>query len=390
MTETSVNELSNRQNRQERRPAVPRVILAVDSLEPGNGGICRVARLMARVLEAREKREEIRARAIILKDATPPPDLTLRCVACNGSRLKFVSRVQAASFWADRFCYDFVGMARAHCRLPGLRRPMLTWIHGIEVWEGHDLRPDRALWARRADALLSNTFYTRSRAAEANPEMARASVCWLATEEEHPPQLVESARDGVASTPTALLLGRLEGRYKGHDEMIDVWPEVVERIPNARLLIAGKGPDRERLERKAVASRARTMIEFRGFVPEAEMPRLWAETRILAMPSRGEGFGLVYAEAMRHGIPCIASLQDAAQEITLNGQTGLNVDLDADDARERLVEAVSLLLSDDTIATSMGAAGFQRWMSEFNYSGFARRFEPLFDEFLDRGRLRVA
>ena len=72
----------------------------------------------------------------------------------------------------SHFIYDFVGMARAHCRLPLLRRPFLTWMHGIEVWEG--TRPDRIAWARRADMLLANSAYTRDRADRAFGGFARA------------------------------------------------------------------------------------------------------------------------------------------------------------------------------------------------------------------------
>ena len=97
--------------------------------------------------------------------------------------------MQLAALRADGFIYDFVGMARAHCRLPGLNRPHLDWIHGIEVWPGHDWRPDRAMWAARADLLLSNTAYTRDRAAATDDRMARARVCWLATETDDEPTL---------------------------------------------------------------------------------------------------------------------------------------------------------------------------------------------------------
>ena len=60
-------------------------------------------------------------------------------------------------------------------------------------------------------------------------------------------------------------------------------------------------------------------IEFRGFVPDEQIEDVWASATLFAMPGVMEGFGLVYIEAMRHGLPVIASVHDAAPEINLDG-----------------------------------------------------------------------
>jgi phosphatidylinositol alpha-1,6-mannosyltransferase len=97
------------------------------------------------------------------------------------------------------------------------------------------------------------------------------------------------------------------------------------------------------------------------------------------MPSRGEGFGLTYIEAMRWGLPVIASVHDAGQEINIHGETGLNVDLGSSDA---LKDAVIELLRDRDLAARMGAAGRQRWRRHFCYSAFRARFSEQLKHFL--------
>src|SRR4029079_171316 len=91
----------------------------------------------------------------------------------------------AAAWRNTHFIYYFPGTARAHCRLPLLNHPFLTFIHGVEIWD--ETRRDRADAARRATLLLSNSHYTLRRAQEIHGAFDQARVCWLATESDEPP-----------------------------------------------------------------------------------------------------------------------------------------------------------------------------------------------------------
>ena len=92
------------------------------------------------------------------------------------------------------------------------------------------------------------------------------------------------------------------------------------------------------------------------------------------MPSRGEGFGLVYLEAMRAARPVLAAQRTAAEEIVEHGRTGLLVD---PDNRETLSKALARLLRDVGAARRMGWAGRERWEQEFGLDRFRERLEPL-------------
>ena len=344
-------------------------MLAAESLERRGSGIARVARLMARVLadEAREGRLEVQALA--LNDHEPARDLELPVRTAGGSRLRFVVAVHAAALRCDALLYDFAGMARAHPRLLPRRRPYLVWTHGIEAWER--ARPDHLARLRAADVLVAPSLHTRVRAVALHAGLDRMQVCPLATEENDAlpsPTLTFEA--------TALVLARLDedGGYKGHRELIACWPEVVRRVPNARLVIAGDGPGRGTVAAWVRSSPVAEHITLRGFVPEAELSALWQDAWLLAMPSRGEGFGVVYVEAMRRGVPVIASRHDAASEIVLDGETGYTVDLAGSG---ELVERLVALLSDRPRARALGAAGQARWAEQYRYDSFRERFTPL-------------
>lgn len=287
--------------------------------------------------------------------------------ACRGSKALFTALIHLSTITRNRVLYDSVGPARAHPRILWLRRSFALWIHGLEVWES--LRTDHARVIGRADRIFVNSGFTLERYQEKHGPLPKARVCWLATEQDEPPR----ERATFTGPPTALIVGRLDATqgWKGHAELIGCWPEVVAAMPGARLVIAGGGTGLAAMRDMARASSVASSIDVPGYVPEAEMPALFERAHVFAMPSRQEGFGIVYVEAMRHGLPVIASVHDAGQEINVDCETGFNVDLER---RHELSERLIYLLSDPDRAVAMGQAGFRRWQQNFTYSSFADRF----------------
>lgn len=295
---------------------------------------------------------------------------------CAGSKAAFAARSYSAALATSHALYDSVGIAGAHPKIPGLRRPYAVFIHGIEVWEG--LRADHRATIRNADLVLANSTFTLDRFQSLHGALSNAQVCALATEDE-----AEPPRAGFDGPPTVLIVGRIEASesYKGHRELIDCWPAVVAGAPGARLVIAGAGSGLAEVRAWAAASPASDAIEVLGFVAEEDLPAVWRRAHVLAMPSRGEGFGLVYVEAMRLGLPVVASTLDAGQEVNIDGETGFNVDLaDPADLPRRLIQ----LLSDRTLAQRLGAQGQARWRELYRFSAFDRRFAPILLDFLAR------
>jgi phosphatidylinositol alpha-1,6-mannosyltransferase len=174
------------------------------------------------------------------------------------------------------------------------------------------------------------------------------------------------------------MVSRADDLYKGHASLIDCWPRVSAAVPGARLTFAGRGTRLTELRDRAAASPVAGSIEFRGFVPEDELDALYLSARVFALPSRGEGFGLVFVEAMRHGLPVVATVHDAGSEVNVDGVTGYNVNLDRpDELPDRLVR----LLSDPPHAAALGAAGRRRWAEHFRASAFEARLDAVLTDF---------
>ena len=347
---------------------IPNFFLGFESVRAGNGGICRVARLMAKVLAEEQAAGRCRVGGVVLSDKEPSPELGLDLQYAKGSRAKYVLAINTALFRHSHFIYDCGGMARSHQWFPFSRRPNLVFLHGIEAWLGTS-HPQQVQALLQADRRLVNTAYTRDRAGELDPNLANADLCWLATEAENAP-----APMAPATRPNVLIVARLD-RYKGHEELIRCWPAVLAVVPDAQLSIVGTGPRAEEFRKLAAVTRlTEDQVEFAGFVPDAEIEIYWRKATVSAMPSRGEGFGLVYIEAMRYGLPVIGSIHDAAGEINLDGVTGYNVDLGRPD---ELPERIIRLLKDRDLAGKLGNNGADRWANHFRFSSFRDRFLTL-------------
>jgi phosphatidylinositol alpha-1,6-mannosyltransferase len=214
----------------------------------------------------------------------------------------------------------------------------VLFLHGIEAWR--PLGRVNRLLARRVRLFLTNSDFTWRRCLEVNPFLAGARQTTMhlgvgAPLDHEPPAPAACA---------ALMLSRLDSRenYKGHKELIDAWPLVLGQIPDAQLWIAGEGDLRSELERRVGALGLQRRVRFFGRVSESQKEELLGRARCLALPSRAEGFGLVYLEAMRLGRPCLVSTLDAGREVVNPPDAGLAAD--PDNPRD-LAETIRRLLT---------------------------------------------
>ena len=253
-------------------------------------------------------------------------------------------------------------------RVRGAR--MVLFLHGIEAWRR--LRWPERMLVRRVDLFLSNSDFTWRRFAEVNPEFAARPHRTV------PLGVGAPLAGGTPSPPprtppVALMLSRLARNedYKGHREMLQAWPTVRQHVPSAELWIAGDGDLRVHLEQVAAERGLGQAVRFLGRVSEEDKQHLIALSRCMALPSRGEGFGLVYAEAMRQGRPCLVSTLDAAREVVDPPRHGLAVD--PGDA-ESLAAALGRLLIDSLEWQNWSRLARERYEQYFTARHWQQRF----------------
>lgn len=244
---------------------------------------------------------------------------------------------------------------------------LAIFLHGIEAWE--PLTDLRAAAVRNADVLMTNSRFTARQFLAANPEFSDKPIklCALGV-----PEIGTDSGSESEAKPFALIVGRLSSqeRYKGHDALLGIWHRVAKLHRGVRLVVAGDGDDRARLEETAKELGLGDAVKFAGRVEEPVLNALYRDCAFFVMPSSREGFGLTFLEAMRAGKACIGA-KGAAEEIIEHDVTGLIV---SPDDQMALLEAVHRLFGDPSLCEEMGRSGQERFCAHFTETHFQNRF----------------
>jgi glycosyltransferase involved in cell wall biosynthesis len=167
--------------------------------------------------------------------------------------------------------------------------------------------------------------------------------------------------------------GRLR-RYKGVDIVLRAFVRIRERIPNARLVVIGDGPDLPRLRRVAASLNLGESVEFAGHVSTDKMVEMINRSHLFLNASPKEGWGLTVVEANACGVPVVGSDRPGLRDSILHDKTGYLVDYGDDAAMaERAVE----LLGDRELWQRFSAAGLE-WARSMTWERCADEMEALF------------
>jgi phosphatidylinositol alpha-1,6-mannosyltransferase len=263
----------------------------------------------------------------------------------------------------------------------------IVFTHGIEVWK--PLAWPRGAALRRADLVIGPSADTVQHliAEQGIPVGKVLRLPWgldpafearllAPVPSALPAEFPQSAR-------IILTVGRWDPaeRYKGADTLISALPRVLQASPDVYLVLVGGGEDRPRLEQLARDQSVSERTRFLQNLTPDELFACYASCDIFALPSRGEGFGLVFLEAMAHGKPVIGGAHGGSPDVIEDGVTGRLVphgDI------ERLSGALESLLADPVRAREMGAQGRNRVEATFSFKQFQSRLTQMLSDVLDR------
>lgn len=218
------------------------------------------------------------------------------------------------------------------------KTPYWIVVYGVDAWMVQNYWLKKAL--HHAEKIISIGEYTRFRLIKEqklNPE----KIVIL-------PVTFDASRFQIASKPQHLLnrygleldqpiiltVARLENndRDKGYDQILQALPKIRHHIPNVHYMLVGKGDDCPRIEQLVTKLELQKCVTLTGFIPDRELGDHYNLCDVFAMPSKQEGFGIVYLEALACGKPVLGGNQDGAIDALCHGELGVLVDPDDIDA----------------------------------------------------------
>jgi glycogen(starch) synthase len=373
-------------------PTRSRVALVSSSYAPYVGGVEEHVRQVARELQRDGIDVEVwtvdRGESLGVREVegvtvrylpTPLP------AASPGAALRFLLRLPSAwRRWADarrRFVPDLV---HVHCFGPNgayalavgrrFKLPLIVTSHGETVADDHALFARSALLRRALRRGLAVAAQVTAPSQfviddlRANHGLVGGTVVPNGVVLDDP-----DGTEGPAPEGRYLLgVGRL-GRMKGFDLLIDAFARAtLDR--DIRLIIAGDGPERARLQEAAEQLGLRGRVEFTGRLDATAVARAMSNALAVVVPSRMEAFGIVALEAWRNEAPLVMTNRGGAPEFVHDGVDAILVDPEDTPA---LASALRQVTSDAGLRGRLAAAGRAR-VGEFTWARVAHAYEELY------------
>ncbi|PYT46521.1 MAG: hypothetical protein DMG44_20375 [Acidobacteria bacterium] len=354
------------------------------------GGVQRASRHMAAVMSEFASARGMECRLISLNDSPELHRMTLGerefvFTGCDRAKGRFIMTALRAARRKVKVvlaAHPNLGPLVQAMRVVAPRLKSIVCTHGVEVWEPLSALRRRAL--RHASVVLAPSRDTADHVAS-EQQVARERIRVLHWGLD--PQFEALLAPGSQAFPPGdfpagrviLTVGRwlATERYKGMDTLITALPRLLTRWPELQLALAGEGDDRAWLEDLSEQNGVNRHVHFLSGLSSAELAGCYGACEMFALPSRGEGFGLVYLEAMARGKPVIGGAHGGAPEIIQDGISGYLVP--HGDAIQ-LATSIETLLADPAHAKEMGARGKQRVEREFRFNVFAKAFKKILRE----------
>jgi len=163
-------------------------------------------------------------------------------------------------------------------------------------------------------------------------------------------------------------------RYKGVDDLIRAVAQLHSVIPDLHLVAVGDGDDLRRLQNLATETKTNDFVHFLQGLSREKLAACYARSDVFALPSTGEGFGLVFLEAMAFGVPIVAAAAGGSTDLVENEINGLLV---SPHDPEQLARALRRLLCDDALRSRLGRQGMEKVRNQYSFGRFASELDEI-------------
>jgi glycosyltransferase involved in cell wall biosynthesis len=260
----------------------------------------------------------------------------------GGNRILFILYACWQALFAKQIILGHINLAVIGCWVKWLRpkTELIVIIHGVDVWQPQTGFKLKAL--QMADKILSVSNYTKTIVCTNHPEVNPNKIhifpntidpYFKLPSSFQKPQYLQERYGLKEATKVLLTVTRLANteQFKGYDHTISVLPILQQQLSaNVQYILGGKGQEQElaRIEQHIQQTGTKHQVQLIGFIKDEELIDHYLLADVFVMPSKKEGFGIVFIEAMACGLKVIAGNKDGSVDALLNGELGTLIDPD--------------------------------------------------------------
>ena len=277
------------------------------------------------------------------------------------NRKNFISKSLLNGHTADIIILSHINLAVVGLLIKAINPNCKIWLiaHGIEVWR--PLSAPKKMLLKRCDKIICVSNFTRQQMIKMHH--TDPDKCTVLNNAVDPfmrlpinfnkPEYLLKQHWLTQEHQVVFTLSRLASteQYKGHEQVIKVISTLKNKFPNLRYLLAGEYDYKEeiRIQRLISEYKVEEEVMLPGFIPENELPDYFLLADVFVLPSRKEGFGIVFIEALACGLPVICGNMDGSSDAIRDGQLGKAINPDAiDELEEALSDYLGKPFSEST------------------------------------------
>jgi teichuronic acid biosynthesis glycosyltransferase TuaC len=283
-----------------------------------------------------------------------------------------------------------VDLIHAHAPLPcghaamllnqELGIPYVVSVHGLDAYSTQQVEGRSQQWCRHltqrvyrsSRRVICISEHVREQVLEGTGRSSRTSVVYNAVD----PRLFSPSKELSSDHPKIVSVGNLIS-IKGHDLLIRATAALAGEFPALSLEIIGEGPERRELEWLTSKLKIRERVNFLGRRSRSEVAAAMQACTLFALPSRYEGLGCVYLEAMSVGKAVLGCRGQGIAEVIQHGTNGFLV---GPDNERELTLALSMLLRDETRRRNIGRAARETILERFTLPQQAEQLARIYRE----------
>jgi len=256
------------------------------------------------------------------------------------NRIRFVLKTLSTARKPDILIISHINLAIIGLLIKTINPKCKIWLvaHGIEVWRPLSLFKN--LFLKHCDKIVCVSNFTKQQMI--NRHQVNPDVCIVLNNAVDPfmklpeifakPDNLLKRYHLTPGNPVIFTLTRLASteQYKGHDHVIKVISKLKSSFPEIKYILSGQYDHKEeiRIQKLITEYKVDEQVILTGFIDENELPGYFLLADLFVLPSKKEGFGIVFIEALACGLPVICGNADGSIDAICNGELGKAINPD--------------------------------------------------------------